>query len=422
MAVKNYVNKLLKSEYLSNISIQVVGTGLAQLIPLLIMPFLSRAYQEQDFAMYTSFMAVVSVLSVAVGARYQYAIVLPKDDKEGQDIFILSVFSTIIYCAIIAAIILPIFKVFSAGLDNIQWHSILIPLYILLYGIWLSLINLSIRHKKFRVIAFAKITQAVGNSISSLGLGLANISVGLIIGKILGVLGSLFFLTKKMTLKSLKINIPDLKHVAKKYKDFPLYTIFPSFLDTASLQAPVFLIGEYYAEQELGFYGLTFMAIAGPLSIIGVSFKDVFYQKVTEMYNNKEYLKVKKIFKSSALSLLLIGIPILVVLAIFGEPLFKFIFGSNWGESGKYASILVASFIIKLVVSPLAVIFNVLNKLKTLFMWQTIYFITTFSTLLLSVIVYKVSIITLLKIYLIHELLLYALYFILQYAAIKKLK
>ena len=162
--------------------------------------------------------------------------------------------------------------------------------------------------------------------------------------------------------------------------------------------------------------------IAGPLSIIGVSFKDVFYQKVTEMYNNKEYLKVKKIFKSSALSLLLIGIPILVVLAIFGEPLFKFIFGSNWGESGKYASILVASFIIKLVVSPLAVIFNVLNKLKTLFMWQTIYFITTFSTLLLSVIVYKVSIITLLKIYLIHELLLYALYFILQYAAIKKLK
>ena len=156
MAVKNYVNKLLKSEYLSNISIQVFGTGLVQLIPLLIMPFLSRVYAEQDFAMYTSFMAVVSVLSVAVGARYQYAIVLPKDDKEGQNIFILSIFSTLFYCAIIATIILPIFKIFSGGLDNIKWHSILVPLYILLYGIWLSLINLSIRYKKFKVNAFAK--------------------------------------------------------------------------------------------------------------------------------------------------------------------------------------------------------------------------------------------------------------------------
>ena len=84
MAVKNYVNKLLKSEYLSNISIQVFGTGLAQLIPLLIMPFLSRVYAEQDFAMYTSFMAVVSVLSVAVGEDTNMQLYYLKMTKRGR--------------------------------------------------------------------------------------------------------------------------------------------------------------------------------------------------------------------------------------------------------------------------------------------------------------------------------------------------
>lgn len=78
----NIIRNLVKSDYFKNIFVQIMGTGFAQLIPFLITPLLSRVFSKQDFAIYTSFMAVVAILSVACGGRYQYAIVLPKKMKK----------------------------------------------------------------------------------------------------------------------------------------------------------------------------------------------------------------------------------------------------------------------------------------------------------------------------------------------------
>ena len=421
--LKRLIAKANESEYIKNISIQIFGTGIAQIIPILVISILSRIYSEEDFAIYTSFVAIVSVLSVATGARYQYAIVLPKNEKEAYNVFTLSIYCTLIYTILLSILIL-FFNVYSTNLLHIKYSEIIIPLYILLYGIWLSKINLSIRNKKFKINSISKIIQSSSNSFLSLGLGFNNISMGLIIGKLVGVLSSIFYLkTKlKLKLKNLIITYDDLKLTARKYKSFPIYGILPSFFDVASLQAPVFIIGKFFTLKILGFYGLTVMALAGPISIISVAFRDVFYQKISEMYNKKDSSGIKKIFKNSVITLFAIAIPAMLILFFFAEPLFEIIFGEEWRESGRYASILIASFLIKLIVSPLSSIFNVVDKLQIVSIWQLFYFITTFLTLLISVIVFKVDIIVFLKIYLIHEIILYLLYFVLQYLEIQKIK
>ena len=419
--IKNKISKLLQSEYAGNISIQVIGTGIAQLIPLLIMPLLSRIYDEETFASYATFIAVSGVLTVITGARYHLAIVLPDCKKEAYNIFLVSIYFSIVY-AILIFIGISIFNVFFNNLSNIKWSSILIPLYVLFYGIWLSAINLSIGDKKFKVNSVSKIIQASGNAGFSLIFGLLNVYTGLIFGKILGVFSSLFFLRFKLKIKSkIRISYQDFITIVKKYKDFPKYGILPSFLDAASLQAPVFIIGSFYTVKELGFYGFTVMALAGPLSIIAVSFRDVFYQKIAETYNQEKFNVIRNIYKSSALTLFLIGVPILLIVLLFGEQLFSLIFGENWITSGVYAKILVGSFVIKLVVSPLSTVFNVVEKLNILSMWQVTYFFTTFITLILSVMMFEVPLINLLYIYLIHELVLYTFCFYLQYITIKKL-
>ncbi|WP_304141529.1 lipopolysaccharide biosynthesis protein [Mesoflavibacter zeaxanthinifaciens] len=419
--IKKKISSLLQSEYVSNISIQVLGTGIAQLIPLLIMPILSRVYNEDTFASYATFIAVSGVLSVVTGARYHLAIVLPNSQKEAYNIFLVSVYFSFIY-AILIFVGISVFNFYFENLSNVRWSSFLIPLYVLFYGIWLSIINLSIRDKKFKINSFSKIIQASGNGFFSLSFGLLNVSSGLIFGKILGVFSSILFLKYKLNIKSkLKISYQDFMIIVKKYKDFPKYGILPSFLDAASLQAPVFIIGSFYTVKQLGFYGFTVMALAGPMSIIAVSFKDVFYQKIAETYNQEKFNVIRKIYKTSALTLLFIGIPILLIVIFFGEQLFSLIFGENWTTSGIYAKILVGSFVIKLIVSPLSTIFNVVKKLNILSMWQIIYFFTTFITLILAVVKFEVTLINLLYIYLIHELILYTFYFYLQYRTIKKL-
>ncbi len=413
----NKLNSIFKSEFVRNISVQVFGTGLAQLIPLLVMPILSRIYLEEDFAMYTSFMAVVGVASVALGGRYQHAIVLPKNDKDAFTLFGVSILLTIGYSILFLLLCVIGDALFSEYFKSIYYY---VPIYLLVFGLWQSTVSLSIRFKQFKINSFGKIIQAISNSSFSLFFGWVHISIGLIFGKFIGVLLSSMFLLKKTNIKLINWNKQSLLVMAKKYKKFPIYGILPSFFDAASVQAPVFIIGKYFSTQVLGFYGLTVMALAGPLSIVAVSFKDVFYQKIAEKYNEGDFVKIKKIFLSSAFSLLLLGLPMIFVLLLYGEDLFKLVFGNNWGESGKYASVLIIGFVVKLVVSPLSIVFNVYDKLNVLSYWQTMYFITTFITLFSTVLIFKVEIYDFLIIYLIHEIILYVIYFILQYILINK--
>lgn len=419
--MKDKIQKLLKSEYIGNISVQIVGTGLAQLIPIIIMPLLSRIFSEEDFAIYASFMAVVGVFSVATGARYQYAIVLPKKEEEANNVYLISIYYTIFY-AIALQIVAVVLYLLSVDAFNLENSILLIPIYILFQGLWLSVTNLSIRQKKFKRNAIAKIVQTSGNAVTSVSLGFANISLGLVLGKLFGLIISVFFLIKKISIPSYRITKEKFKEASKKYIDFPKYSIIPAFLNAFSTQAPVFFIGEYFTEQDLGYYGLTFMAIAGPLSIISVSFRDVFYQKMSETFNNEKYQQLFKIFKSNALFLLGLGTPVIIILFFFGEPLFALVFGEKWMMSGTFAGILAFSFVIKLVVSPLSIVFNIINKIKTLSQWQITYFFSTIIMMAVSKYVIDADIMLFLKIYVIHEIVLYSYYFLLQYTALLKVK
>ena len=416
--MKTEIIRVLKSSYLKNISTQVLGSGLAQILPLLIIPFLSRIYSAEEFATYTSFMATIGILSVAVGGRYYLAIVLPKTNKEAISVFTLSVILTMFYSILLLLIILIYYKFFNASSFEISY--LIIPFYIFFYGLWLSFINFSIRLKEFKINAFSKILQSFINSISSISFGLIKLSFGLIIGRLLGVLSASIFLKFKFNKTFVFDSIGDLKYLLKKYRNFPIYGILPSLLDAASLQAPIFAIDYFFTKEILGHFGLTIMVLSAPLSVLGVAFKDVFYQKVAELYNLGNGFKIKKVFLSSAILLFIIGIPLGFIVHFFGEYLFGFIFGKEWINSGKYAEILIFSFIIKLVVSPLSTIFNIFNKQRIISLWQGLYFITTLTTIFLSVSVFKLTIDLFLVIYVFHELVLYLTYFYLQLNLINK--
>lgn len=409
----NIIRNLVKSDYFKNIFVQIMGTGFAQLIPFLITPLLSRVFSKQDFAIYTSFMAVVAILSVACGGRYQYAIVLPKKNEEAEKVYLISIFINLFYAIILQIIAFFLFA-FSLDVFNLKNTVILVPLYILFQGLWLSTTNLAIRQKRFGKNAIAKITQTSSNASSTLLFGFFSISNGLIFGKIIGLIVSVIFQIKLLPMKSYSQSLLSLKVVIKKYVSFPKHTIYPSFLNAFSTQAPVFFISEAFTEDILGYYGFTVLVIAGPLSIVSMSFRDVFYQKISEVYHSQGIEKVFKIYKTNLLVLVAIGLPIVLILFFFGEPIFSVIFGKAWNQSGVFSSILVLGLAIKFVVSPLSVIFNVTDTLKTLKIWQITYFFTSIITLTLLSYYFDFSILLFLKFYVIHEIILYLFYLFLQ--------
>lgn len=410
-------NRLVKSEFSKNVSSQILGTGIAQILPFLVTPLLTRLYSEDEFALYTSFFAFSSIFAVGVGGKYHTAIVLPKTFAKAMNIFWLSIYITIGY----ALVLLLVFAIFNKQIGKELGTLIyFIPVFVLFYGLWMALSNLSIREKKFKFNAFGKVLQSLTYVVVAAIFGVLKLTFfGLVLARSLGVVSSSTFVYWKLGIKTQPPSKNELRTTASKYIDYPKYGVIPAFLNTISSQALILVLNRYYLSDDLGNYGLTYMVLAAPLALIGNSFKDVFYQKIGVLIGDKEKKKAMLFFKRCALALFLAGLPICFSLLIFGQEIFEIVFGAKWSKAGIFASILAISFFIKLVVSPLSSLFNATNRLNIASRWQITYFFSTFITLGLCAAVLKMDVASLMYVYVIHEITLYTLYFVLEYNTLK---
>lgn len=408
-----------KSEYFGNISIQLIGTGIAQTIPFLVSPILTRLYPESGFATYTFFMAVVAVLAVPNGGRYFYAMVIPKKEDEATDLAKLSFWLILAYNFILLLIAFAFYNELNKFYElNELWYAV--PLYVAIFGVYNVFLYLSVRKKYFKNNAVAKIVQTASTAVFGILFSfLGFLFSGLVLGKIIGVITSIPIFKAQ---PKLNFDIPRLKTVAKKYIDYPKVTIIPTLLNIFSTQALIFFVSRYYSEETLGYLGLTNMILIAPLALIGVSFRDVFYQKIAVYFNERAYAKARNLFLGSATILFLIGVIIAMIMLFFGETIFAFVYGENWITSGRFAMILGFAFCAKLFASPLSSIFNATHQLKLLSVWQTTYFFTTITILYFAVVFLKLPIERTLLVYTIHEVALYTLYFFIQKRSLEKFK
>ena len=391
----------------------MLGTGLAQAIPFLATPVLTRLYSQDDFARYTSFFAIATILAVVAGGRYFLAIVLPSDREDALRLYSLSIYLTLLYALFLALLFQGLYW---SGINRTTEIIYFVPLYVLFYGVWNSAINVSIREKKFLKNAISKLYQAGAYIFTAIVLGWTTVSLyGLVLAKTIGTFASAVYLTRNISKLKLRVPWKDLKKVALDYIDYPKYSIAPAFLNTLTAQALILFLTKFYSNEDLGFYGLTYLVLSAPLGLIGTSYRDVFYQKITELINEGLYVQALVFFKKSAAFLFAVGLTIALILFFFGPYLFGLVFGDNWIRSGEFAGILSFSFMVKLVASPLSSIFNAAHKIKVASTWQIFYFLSTFTTLGIGSYFLEFTIIPLLYLYLVHEFIIYAIYFVMEY-------
>ena len=100
------INKLkLKSEFNLNVLTLMLGTTIAQAIPIIISPILTRIYSPEEFGSLILFMSIVSILSVIVSLRYEKAIVQPLSDEDAISLVVISMLVTTGVSAVLAILI-----------------------------------------------------------------------------------------------------------------------------------------------------------------------------------------------------------------------------------------------------------------------------------------------------------------------------
>ena len=392
----------------------VLGTTIAQAIPILIMPVLTRLYTPADFGVFSLYVALATLCSVIATARYEMAVMLPKSDRTAMNLVALSVMIS----AIMAVFFLCIISLFHSQIASLTGNTaistwlFIIPVSVFFTGVFQTLSYWSSRKQRFAPIATAKIYQGVALSGVQLALSIPKtIHAGLIIGHISGAMASVIYLFRAIWKQEKKriscISKARVMSCFIRYKNFPVYSLWGALFDNAAVQMPIFMLSKFYDTELTGIFSLTFRVLNLPALLISVSLSQVLFQKISHLYNTKSPTLHRLIVKIFFI-LLALSLPFVFIIFFWGESLFTFVLGDEWALSGKYASMVIFAVTIRFAVSPLSTVLALNHNVKLGFLWQFTYFCTIVTTLYIAA-KYDMSIFVLA--FVIHEVILYLFYF-----------
>jgi O-antigen/teichoic acid export membrane protein len=363
------IKNMKNSDFIKSLTVLLTGTLIAQFIGYALAPVISRQFSPTEMGEFGMFQRWVVLLATIATARYEFSLPLPKRDEHSFQLYRLALFSTMVTLGIT----LVGFLIYGLYLDKAVGFALwaLVLVFSTAALVFFNLgTNWAIRHKEFKRISFSKMTNSLSLNISRVLSGFFHMGKwGLFLSFLLSLLiGAAHFLkdffhwNKKPTTSLSKKKMMSL---ARTYKDFPLINLPHALSDNLREVLVALLIIEVFSEQIFGSFDHTFRMLRLPVMIIGTSISQILFNRISSYRLEKKMLMpiVVKVFLSlSVLSL----IPFSIVY-FYGQPLFVFVFGEQWQESGRLSEIMAPWLMLNFVSSPLTIIPLVLEQQKKFF-------------------------------------------------------
>jgi O-antigen/teichoic acid export membrane protein len=389
------MKKIFKSEFLKNFMTLITGTSIAQAIPILLSPVLSRIYTPEEFGLFALYISIAGAFAVIAAGRYEGAIMLPKEDGEAGNIlnlsFRISFYLCLILCALIVFFALLLWDTINLQHEMKLWLLIL-PLFIFMFGVTQILTNWFVRKKQFRSVATGRVVQSLVTNSTILVLGILGLSYwGIFWGNLFGLLifTILLIILFSGSFRNIRPQLQrsQIKVVARKYRDFPLANGPQSLIDMFQVNGIIYLISGLFTTVITGLYSFAYRILMAPMNLIGSSMAQVFYQKATEIYNSGN--DIRPLIRKTMLFSALLILPVLIILLLAGPGIFAFVFGEEWRSAGEYSRILAPWFCLDFVRAPISQIPMIVGKIKKMLSITFIGNIILVATMLVGGIYFK---------------------------------
>lgn len=356
---KTFLNDVLKL---------VGGTAIAQVLAVVASPILTRLYGPESLGVASLFTAIISIIGVVACLRYELAIMLPKKDEEAANLLGLSLLLTTTISVLLVPMLwlgqgLLLRLLNATQLAPYMW---LMPAAVFFYGTFQALNYWNSRTKRFGRLSVARVNASISSTGAQIGAGLAGYPTGgsLIGAGILGsavsslVLGGQIWRDDHKIFKE-SIRLKGMQEGLSRHRKFPVIDTFSALLNTISWQLPIFLLSAFFSITIVGLYALCIRVLHLPMSFIGSSIAQVFFQRAAEAKANGTLSSLAENVFSALVVLSLF--PLLMV-TFMGKELFVVVFGAAWSEAGIYAQILGPWTFLWFISSPLSTIYIVLEK------------------------------------------------------------
>jgi len=345
----------VKNKLLAAVATLMSATLIGQLVQVAFMPLLTRIYTTHDFGMLALFSSALSVLMVVSSARFELAIPLPFHDRSAIALARLSIvinfMASLLCLLVIGAVSHWVIK------EDYGVYFWLLPLALLFAGSYKVFSYWAIRKNDYRRLGLTKLMQGGGTVVGQLfGSMLGAGALGLIIGVVLGYLSA--FLSFRPAWLSRKIvkgfkGTGVSRRLIKKHRKLPIYDAPAAFLDSFSSQLPNLLLSILFSPAIGGIYMLADRVISTPVSLFSQSIAQVLLGNVRDAVSNG---RLSRVAKQLVIGLASLAFFPTILCFTFAEECFGILFGTEWADSGNYASWLVLGYLGQFIYSPLSVI------------------------------------------------------------------
>jgi O-antigen/teichoic acid export membrane protein len=347
----------------------LAGGALAQALPLLLGPWLTRLYSPQAFGQYHLFAAVAANVAVVACARYEFALPMARDDAEAAALRSL--------CLRILAAVTGLTTLGALGWA--AWADSPWPLWLpvavaALGGVSLATLEAT-RAQRFTRLALARVLQFGGGSVLQVAAGLWQAGVqGLIVAPVLASLVALASLVGRRSQgpaaeKSAAdantgagpagrpvcdaVQAPAWRAAAARFRDYPLFNTPHAFLGALQDTLAVAIVTVQLGPAAAGAWGLALRYLKAPATLVGGAVSQVLYPRLAQAGCTPAGRRL--VVQAMAL-LGLLAAPLVLGLWWWAPDLFAWAFGAPWRAAGELAAALALYIGLHFVASPLGVV------------------------------------------------------------------
>ena len=372
--VLNKINSIVKGDFFKSFTVLLSGTLIAQIIGYAIAPILTRLYTTEEMGELGFYMRLTGFIAAIATLRYEAALPLPKKDEHSFLLYRLAYLISMVVLIIMAVVFL--FLIVSGIGNNFDWWFYL---FTVLGTSFVIIINVgtswSVRMGQYSIISRHKIVNSlVANLLRWLFAFFHLSAFGLILATLFGYFLSCLefaFNFKKIRSKYKdSISNKKTKVLMLEHKEFPTLNLPHVFVDNGRDMLIATLIFTYYSIGIYGSFNHSYTMLRIPLMLVGVTLGQLFYNKASELYNQKK--SIMPLLNKILLLLSALSIVPFSILFFYGEPIFIFIFGPNWGQAGGYSETMSVWLMFNFILSPISVLPLIIGKQKIAFLFGII--------------------------------------------------
>ena len=350
-----------------NVIVLAGGTALAQVLTVAFSPVITRLYTPHDFGLLSVYTSILSVLAIVGCWSYEQAIPLPRDDESAVRLIVLSM-SIVAMMSCVTAVALWFagdFVLSKINARDLLPQMFLLPIGLFVLSFYQTLSYWAVRKRSYGVLARTKVNQSIGQVTVQVGAGLLDRGlVGLILGDIVGRASGGFALAR-IVLKEAEssfrtLSVEGLRHVAYRYRRFPLFSTGSGLLTGMGAFAPI-VLSTYYGTQVAGFVALCQLFIGTPLTLLSVSVGRVYLGESARISKADAEAQIR-LFRNIVVHMASVVVPIVVVAAVLAPWVVPFVFGKQWEVSVPFFQVLAPSFIFLSVGSPTFLVLDVFER------------------------------------------------------------